>query len=164
MKVASIKLTLRALTGVFALVCAARAEDSPLSVSVVAERMTISRNAVGNEERHFEPITVLHEGEEVFYTLRIRNASIAAMSDATVVWPVPLDTRFVESSAAGPGADISFSVDGGRTFGAPGSLTVVTNGEPRAATAPDYTHIRWRLRYPLAAGAVALARFRVVFR
>jgi hypothetical protein len=28
----------------------------------------------------------------------------------------------------------------------------------------DYTHIRWHLRNALAPGAVALARFRAVFR
>jgi hypothetical protein len=34
----------------------------------------------------------------------------------------------------------------------------------RKATSDDYTHLRWQLRYPLAAGATALLRFRGVFR
>jgi len=65
----------------------------------------------------------------------------------------------------GAGADVSFSVDGGRTFERPENLWVVPVGEaPRLATAADYTHIRWRLKHALQAKAMALARFRAVVK
>jgi hypothetical protein len=37
-------------------------------------------------------------------------------------------------------------------------------GDPRLATAADYTHIRWRLKHALQAKAMALARFRAVVK
>jgi hypothetical protein len=60
---------------------------------------------------------------------------------------------------------VLFSVDGGRTFGQPNELTVpAADGSRRAAAAEDYTHIRWRLKTPLPAGATGFARFRAVAR
>ncbi len=56
-----------------------------------------------------------------------------------------------------------FSVDGGRTYGAPKELTVkAADGSQRTADAADYTHIRWVLKAPLDAGAKGFARFRAV--
>jgi hypothetical protein len=82
-----------------------------------------------------------------------------------VTKPIPRNTRYVAGSAAGPGADIDFSVDGGRTFGSPQRLAVRSpSGRGERESVENYTHIRWQLRYPLAPGAVALLRFRVVFK
>jgi uncharacterized repeat protein (TIGR01451 family) len=121
--------------------------------------------ASGNPARYFVPATLLEEGREVFYTVRIRNPGAEFARDVVVVQRIPQNTTYVPDSAAGPGAEISFSVDGGQSFGAEGQLTFTDQaGISRPATAQDYTHIRWRLRNPLAPGAVALARFRAIFR
>jgi uncharacterized repeat protein (TIGR01451 family) len=138
--------------------------DSSLAVTVVAETLQQTRDAAGEIERRMVPVEVLHEGQEIFYTLRIRNVTAAPIVDAIVVWPVPPDTRYIPNSAAGPGAEITFSVDGGQSYASPNALVVARNGSTRDATPADYTHIRWHLRYPLGAGAVALARFRATFR
>jgi uncharacterized repeat protein (TIGR01451 family) len=107
----------------------------------------------------------LRIGDEIFYTLRVRNASNNAIQEAVVVKSMPRNTRYVEDSATGPGAVIDFSVDGGATFAANDQLTVRTvGGGTRPATTDDYTDIRWRLRHPLAAGATALLRFRAIFK
>jgi hypothetical protein len=37
-------------------------------------------------------------------------------------------------------------------------------GDPRLATAADYTHIRWHLKHILQPKAMALARFRAVVK
>jgi hypothetical protein len=59
---------------------------------------------------------------------------------------------------------VSFSVDGGKTFGPADSLMIEVEGSTQRAQASQYTHIRWQLRNPLAPGATALARFRATFR
>ena len=121
--------------------------------------------ASGNPVRYFVPATVLAEGQEVFYTVRIRNPNAEFARDVVVVQRIPENTSYVRDSAAGPGADISFSVDGGQSFATENQLIFTDKaGIARPATARDYTHIRWRLRNPLAPGAVALARFRAIFR
>jgi uncharacterized repeat protein (TIGR01451 family) len=107
----------------------------------------------------------LTQGQIVYYTVRIHNPSPVAARNVEVVRRIPANTFYVAGSAAGPGAHIDFSADGGQTFAAPGRVTVTDgNGATRAAKPEDYTHIRWRLRNPLAPGAVALARFRAVFQ
>ena len=78
--------------------------------------------------------------------------------------PVPANTTYLADSASGPGAIVSFSVDGGETYAPAESLMIEVEGAKQLAQAAQYTHIRWQLRNPLAPGATALARFRATFR
>lgn len=119
--------------------------------------------ASGRESYQFVPATTLSQGEVVYYTVRIRNRAAAPASAVTVVQRVPANTSYIAGSAAGPGAQITFSIDGGRSFATPERLIVTVEGKAQQAVAGQYTHIRWQLRNPLAPGAVALARFRAVF-
>jgi hypothetical protein len=67
--------------------------------------------------------------------------------------PVPAQTVYVEDSASGHDAAITFSVDGGKTYDSAGKLTVTdANEETRAATAEDYTHVRWTFGSSLEPG------------
>jgi len=135
-------------------------------------------NVAGRRLARLVPATVLHEGQVVFYTVRILNRTSEPARDVVVVQRVPENTHYVPNSAGGPGAEITFSADGGQSFAREGQLIVAEPSLPlseptdgtvrqpltRPATSEDYTHIRWRLRNPLAPGAVALARFRAVFK
>jgi uncharacterized repeat protein (TIGR01451 family) len=104
-------------------------------------------------------------GDEVFYTLEIKNTGSTPLPTPTVDFAIPAHMRYVANSAVGAGAEVSYSIDGGRTFGRPESLTVAGDGgEPRAATAAEYTHIRWRLKHVLKSKAMALARFRAIVK
>ena len=110
----------------------------------------------------FVPATTVMEGQEIFYTLYIRNPSDKYLTTLSIDRALPANTQYVPGSATGAGAEILFSVDGGRNFAKPTELR--DPEDPAHAASPDqYTHIRWRLRYPLAPGAVVLARFRAVF-
>jgi len=153
---------------------AARAEEP--EVKLVAEVRDDSLMVGGQRVARLVPATVLHEDQEVFYTVRILNPGTTPLRDVEVVQRIPQNTTYVPRSASGPGAEISLSADGGATFGSEGQLTVAESGsqpkflagaDHRASTRPaterDYTHIRWRLRNSLAPGAVALARFRARF-
>jgi uncharacterized repeat protein (TIGR01451 family) len=152
------------------------AED--VEVMLVAEvRLEISVPG-GRSTARLIPATTLEQGQEIFYTVRIRNPAAVAAGDVEVVHRIPENTVYVPESATGPGVDVALSADGGLTFGEEGRITLVdqsavalmqaTTLDRAALTRPakpqDYTHIRWHLRNPLAPGAVALARFRAVFR
>jgi hypothetical protein len=79
--------------------------------------------------------------------------------------PIPPDLSYVPDSASGPGADVLYSVDGGRSFGRRDELAIqAPDGTVRGARPDDYTHVRWVLRTSLDAGASGVARFRVVPR
>ena len=88
-----------------------------------------------------------------------------ALDQVVVISPILERVTYVAESAVGPGCDIDFSADGGQTFGRPSELTVkLPAGQSRTATAADYTHIRWKLRYALSGTSTAFARFSAVLK
>jgi uncharacterized repeat protein (TIGR01451 family) len=107
----------------------------------------------------------LHIGDEIYYTVRVRNVTNTTIEDVVVIKAMPRNTEYVADSAVGPAAIIGYSTDGGGTFATSDDLEVVTlSGATRRAIPSDYTHLRWQLRHPLAPGATALLRFRGVFK
>lgn len=106
-------------------------------------------------------------GDEVLYTLSYLNKTARPADNVVITNPVPMHTRYKGSSAAGEGADIVYSVDGGKSFAAPDRLTVTVKDKTgkeivRPATAEDYTHIRWRLKQSVAPGKSGSVQFRAV--
>jgi uncharacterized repeat protein (TIGR01451 family) len=107
-------------------------------------------------------------GDVLVYTGEVRNAGQYAAESAVVVQPVPNHMMYLADSAVGPGVDVDFSVDGGRSFHKPENLGAAhaeaanagaTHAAARA-TAAEYTHIRWRLRNRLKPNSIAYVRFR----
>lgn len=135
-------------------------EAVELRTQLVAE----VRESAGTQERptfRMVPATRLAQGQVVYYTLKITNPTPVFANKVQVSQMIPANTAYVAGSAAGPGADVEFSVDGGQTFAPAGDLKLA-DGVTRAPPG-RYTHIRWQLRNPLAPGATALARFRATF-
>ena len=119
----------------------------------------------GRDAIKLVPAERLSPGDEIIYTLEIRNAGPVLIRPLTVPYQIPDHVRYVADSAVGPGADVSFSVDGGRTYAWPDGLTVEgPQGVLRPATAADYTHILWRLKHGLKTNAVAIAHFRAIVK
>jgi len=139
-------------------------ESSEIQTELVAEVRENISTTPGREVFRFVPARMLEQGQVVYYTVRITNLTTVPLRNVAVVQPVPANTSYIEDSAAGPGADVSFSVDGGQTFGSPEALTIDLEGTRQLAPPEKYTHIRWQLRNALAPGATALARFRATFR
>ncbi len=137
----------------------------PIDVETFAAVMESHDLPDGSQLKELLPAAEIREGQVVYYTLKIRNPSQRAAHNVVVTKPVPANTRYVADSAAAPGALLSFSVDGGITFASARQLVLKDErGLLRPAPPERYTHIRWQMRYPLAPGAVAYARFRAVFR
>lgn len=131
----------------------------PLTIKAIAE--VESKSILhGREVVKLIPADRVVPGDQVIYTLEARNTG-ATLAAPVIVHPVPEHMRYVADSAVGPGAEVSYSVDGGRSFDLPENLKVRgKDGEPRPALAADYTHIRWRLKNSLKANSVAFVRFR----
>jgi len=142
----------------------AEAKGDTLSVKASAEVETkVSLN--GRDTIRLLPADHVVPGDEVIYTLEIRNTGATPVLAPSVRFAIPHHMRYLADSAAGPGADVSFSVDGGRIFDVPENLWVAgPGGQLRPATAADYTHIRWQLKHRLKVNSVAFARFRAVVK
>lgn len=137
-------------------------EQGYLNVSTVVQKEEAVVNAAGEAETRLVPADIVVPGDRVVYTITFRNIGDEPTGDVVVTNPIAENLTFADGSAFGPGTAIQFSVDGGATFADRADLTVTQNGESRAATAEDLTHIRWTLQTELAVGAQGIARFAAV--
>lgn len=104
-------------------------------------------------------------GDQIIYTLEIRNTGALPVNEPTVSYPVPEHMRYIADSASGPGAQVTFSIDGGQSFDQPQNLAVAgSSAHSRPAGVEDYTTIRWQLKNRLNAHSVAYARFRAIVK
>jgi uncharacterized repeat protein (TIGR01451 family) len=135
----------------------ADAADAPLAsgsdrleTDIVAEK---HQPADGRDSlvARFVPAKRLEAGDEVHYTIRVRNPNKSAVTGVQLTKRLPLGMHYVEGSAVGPACDLDYSADGGQTYSP-------TSG------GGELTHLRWTLHRPLAPGATALLRFRATFR
>jgi uncharacterized repeat protein (TIGR01451 family) len=153
---------------IFALAAAALAgaqvPANPIAIKAVAE-VEVRTLEQGRETSKLVPADQVSPGDRLFYTLEVRNTEAALVAAPTVTSPIPEHMEYVADSAVGPGAEVSFSVDGGRSFDVPEKLKVRTpEGSLRPAVAADYTHIRWQLKKTLKGNAVAFVRFRALVK
>ncbi len=98
----------------------------------------------------------------MIYTITAKNTGSEPADNIVVTNPIPAQTVYVEGSAFGAGSQITFSVDGGKNYDTAGNLKVKdASGKSRAATAEDYTHVRWTLAFSLKPGESAPVWYRV---
>lgn len=124
--------------------------SGPLQTEIVAEKYLASASPESGTPR-FVPAQRLVAGDEVHYTLRVRNPGKVPVTGIQVTKRMPAGLQFVPGSAVGPACDVEYSVNGGTSFQA-------------EADPLQLSHLRWTLRRPLAPGATALLRFRATFR
>jgi uncharacterized repeat protein (TIGR01451 family) len=136
----------------------------PLETTIVAETLQVEESANGSMVRRWRSATRLSAGDEVYYTIRVRNPGKIPVSDVVVTKRLPFGMHYKRGSAVGPACEVQFSVDGGTTFDPAARLGGgVEPKQSRTMQATEYTHLRWILRRPLAPGATALLRFRATF-
>ena len=121
-----------------------------LETEIVVEKLEPA-NPPSRPHARFVPAGRLEAGDEVHYTIRVRNPGTNPVNDVQVTKRMPFGLHYLPGSAKGPACDIQFSADGGKTFAAK-----LASGE--------YTHVRWSLQQPLPPGSTALLRFRATFR
>ncbi len=143
-------------------IAAAQGPLDPLSIKAIAE---VESKGVDGAHPSVKLVSAdrVVPGDRVIYTLEVRNTGAAVLEAPTIIHPIPEHVRYVADSAVGPGAEVSYSVDGGKSFDRAENLLVKTDdGQSRPATAADYTHIRWHLKNSLKANSVAFVRFRAL--
>jgi uncharacterized repeat protein (TIGR01451 family) len=136
-----------------------------LSLKTVVEKVVETQAADGTTKTELVPAASAVPGDQVVYTVTFKNVSSQAADNIRITNPIPAEMQYVAETASGPGSDVLYSVDGGKTYGRANELYVTdADGTRRQAGPADYTHIRWVLKSPLAAGAQGSARFRATVR
>jgi uncharacterized repeat protein (TIGR01451 family) len=148
---------LLALLALLAPVAASAAQDVSLTSKVLVER--VKTGADGKPVTVREEPGVVTPGDKLVFVLGYRNGGAQPATGFTLTNPIPPSIAFTGSDDA----SAVLSVDGGKSWGALGSLKVVQpDGTSRPAVAADVTHIRWSLRQPIAAGSGGELSFRGV--
>lgn len=148
------KLTLGQLKGLQAVTAVAAAMAVVVWMPSGAKAMDLTytayRTDVGRAGAVVEANDFVRIGEKLAINIRYINETAAAAPAGAVVFSLPEGFHLV-------GADqvrgLSVSVDGGHAFGALARLTVVRDGQARAASADDVTHLRLVIDHDLPPGS-----------
>jgi uncharacterized repeat protein (TIGR01451 family) len=135
-----------------------------VSVSITAEK-EVKVVKDGQKITKKVAATRIDPGDVIFYTLNYINSGNEAATNVVLDDPIPMGTVYLPGSAFGSGADITFSIDGGKSFKKPSLLIYevkVQNGavEKRTASPEEYTNIRWLINR-IEAGAKGNVGFQV---
>lgn len=127
--------------------------------TVIQKEVEVVRDD-GTRETTMVEVANAIPGDELFFTVSYTNTGEEPATGVTIVNPVPENTVYLEGTAAGDGTVVTFSVDGGNTYGEPGQLEVAgEDGKKRRALPEDYTHIRWARGKNLGARETGTVRF-----
>lgn len=118
-------------------------------------------NDKGEKHKVMMPAGKVIPGTEVIWTVKANNVCKQASDKITINNAVPEHMTLLANSAAGPGSQVTYSLDG-KVFAPAGQLLVQENGATRPARADEYKHIRWEFKNSLAPGASAYASFHAV--
>ena len=120
-----------------------------INLDMTAEKqVTIVEN--GQRRTEMVPAEEVVSGEIIRYTIHYRNDGDQAATNVEINNQVPEGTTFIPGSAAGEGAEITFSIDGGKSFKQPSLLTyevTLPDGqqERRVASPEQYNAVRWEV-------------------
>ena len=118
-------------------------------------------NEQGEKEVRLMPVSSAMPGELLTFSISYTNEGDEEATDILLTNPVPENMVYEGESAAGEGSWISYSVNGGVTYGAPDSLSVTgDDGKKRQAVPSDYTHVRWQLIDPVPPGGSGTVSFK----
>jgi len=149
----------------FPAIASARAEEGHIGLRSVAEM----EQEIVNEKGEVEVVRVTAQkvlpGAEVIFTTFYENISSEKADDVIITNPVPEHMNYQGGSAAGEGAAITFSVDGGNSYDRPENLKVKdADGKERVAEPSEYTHIRWTLERSVLPGEGGEVVFRAILQ
>lgn len=135
-------------------------EKGAVELKAVAEMEVEVINDEGQKEVQRVPAAKVVPGDIVIYTIYYTNNGADSAENFVITNPVPEHMTYLTESAGGENTEITFSVDGGKSYSIPGDLTVTdSEGNQKIAGPSDYTHIRWALNQPVAPGDTGYVYF-----
>jgi uncharacterized repeat protein (TIGR01451 family) len=135
-----------------------------VSVSITAEKeVTVVKS--GQKVTKKVAASKINPDDVIFYTLNYINSGNEAATSVILDDPIPMGTVYLPGSAFGDGAEVTFSIDNGKSFKKPSLLVYEVKGangqkEKRTASPEEYTHVRWIIG-KIEAGAKGTVGFQV---
>jgi len=128
-----------------------------LAISVTASKEVVE-TVKGVKVPKLVPAKQASSGDKLVYSLEYVNKGNDSATDAVIDNPVPKGANYIAGSATGVGAEITFSVDDGKTYAKAeflmSEVMLMSGTKVRHPASPDdYTHIRWTVRKVPAGGS-----------
>jgi len=102
-------------------------------------------------------------GDTIFYILSFENKGDSDAENIELIDPIPEGTTYVDGSAFGAGTEITFSIDGGKTYKPASLLKYEIDGQKQSVSPEKYDHIRWVIK-KLPKGKSGSSGFQVVVK
>ncbi len=120
-----------------------------VKLALSAEKQVVTTNPEGKKVVTWEALegdVTVQPGDVLRYTLLSENAGDKPAAELKINQPVPNQTAYVLDSARANGAELTYSIDGGKTYSAQPMVEVTQPDgtvvmEPAPAEA--YTHVQW---------------------
>jgi uncharacterized repeat protein (TIGR01451 family) len=121
-----------------------------MSIGITTSK-EVTETVNGAKVKKLVPTTQAASGDTLVYSLAYSNKGDEAATDAVIENPIPKGSSYIAGSSIGTGAQITFSVDDGKTFAKPevlmSEVMLMSGTKVRSPASPDeYTHVRWTIR------------------
>lgn len=137
------------------------AKDGQIKLTNKVFKQVITTNKKGEKKLDYVKPALAIPGDIIYYVTTFENISQESAEDIVIKNPIPNNSKYRASSAQGKDTKIDFSIDKGKTFGAPDKLIVTDKtGKKWKARPEDYTGIRWIYTKPLAPGEIGTVTFK----
>jgi len=144
MKTVNQAIILSAALTFSALFLPAQAAQSTVKITSEVHELIEVLDEQGKPQQKIIAADEITPGDHILFTTRFINQGDKASDNVMITNPIPKHTRYLEGSAKGEHFTITFSVDGNVWADAKTLKIRQKDGKYRAATAADYTHIRWK--------------------
>jgi len=146
--------------GMAVLFGSAQAKQAPVEVISQVQELVQVVDQEGKKHLKAVKANEITPGDRILYTTTITNKGAQPSDKIVITNPVPAHSRYLDGTATGEHCIITYSADGGKSWGSAQSLKVrQKDGQWRAAEASDYTHIRWQYRGSLLPSEVKKISF-----
>jgi uncharacterized repeat protein (TIGR01451 family) len=109
-----------------------------VTLTLKADKQVMNEHNISSFQAIAGKASVKH-GDIIMYTVVAKNNSRCPLKNLVLKQPIPKGTEYVKGSAmAIDGAELLFSIDGGKTFSAKPTV------DKKAVPETDYNYLRWR--------------------
>jgi uncharacterized repeat protein (TIGR01451 family) len=146
----------------------AQAKRPDVKLVLKVEKKNITKDAKGKEVVNWQDLgdkAQVTSQDVLRYTVNGNNQGNGAANNLVVNQAISPQMTYIMNSAAGTnGAEITYSIDGGKTFVANPIIKVKLNNgqiQERPAPATSYTNIRWKFTKAIDPNAKVQANYQV---
>ncbi|MBW4440830.1 MAG: DUF11 domain-containing protein [Plectolyngbya sp. WJT66-NPBG17] len=127
-----------------------------VELKLIAKQKVVQKDSQGKEQASWAVLTkdtTVQKGAILRFQVVAKNTGDRAAEKLVVTQPIPKGTTYAIGTATQSGAELTYSIDGGKTFAA-NPMVQVTLPDGRAVMQPAppeaYSHVRWTLGKAIA--------------